>query len=95
MSVPQHITQIKLRGGATFIDMDTADGSVYLQGTGTKLKANDPVLFVFGDNIVNPGDNIGIDPAKRVAGDQIFTHIQKVEPHAAEKYTKVTLPFST
>src|SRR5258708_4886066 len=50
MSMPQHITQVKLRGGATFIDMDTADGSVYLQGTGTNLKANDPVLFVFGDN---------------------------------------------
>ena len=72
MSIPEYITQL----GSNFININTADGAVYLVGTSTNLKPHDPVLFVFG-----PGD-----------GQQVFAHVQEVTPNAAEKYTSVTFP---
>lgn len=72
MSIPQYIVQISTKG----IDTNTKDGSIYLRGTGTNLKQNDPVLFVFGAG----------------QSEQVFSHVQDVEPHAAENFTKVTFP---
>src|SRR5712692_10446997 len=43
---PQNIT-LSGSGDAKTIDTDT----LYLQGTATNLKPNDPLLFVFGDNL--------------------------------------------
>lgn len=79
MSVPQYITQIHQTQfpfitDTVAIDTDTDDGAIYLDGTSTRLKANDLLLFVF--------DN--------APGQQIIGHIQKVDPHATEKYTRVT-----
>ncbi len=73
MSIPQYIVQISREG----IDTNTKDGSIYLKGTGTNLKQNDPVLFVFG----------------AAKGGQVFSHVQDVEPNAAENFTFVKFPF--
>ncbi len=79
MSVPQYITQVdkKIFPFVTepSIDTDTADGSIYLDGTSTRLKVNDLLLFVFSND----------------AGQQVIGKIQSVDPHAAEKYTSVRL----
>lgn len=84
MSIPQHVALIKIfvQGAdvhkdpaiLTLLDTDTADGAVLLQGTGTGLKKNSAVLFVFSDK----------------PGEQIFSHTLTVEPNAAKKYTRVT-----
>lgn len=56
------------------IDTNTSDGSVYLAGTSTNLKKNDSLLFVFGNEV----------------GRQVFTHLKDIDPHPADKYTRVT-----
>jgi hypothetical protein len=84
MSVPQNITQVRLPFRMTFIDMVTPDGSLYLAGTGTNLKPNDPVLFVFGDE-TRSYDSIW-------TGEQVFGHVLKVTPDAAKKITTVSFP---
>lgn len=80
MSVPQYITQINpdfyhFLTDQMVIDTDTADGSIYLDGTSTRLKVNDPLLFVFSNN----------------EGQQVIGNLQTVDPHPAEKYTRVVL----
>jgi predicted phage baseplate assembly protein len=82
MSVPQYITQIdptrftNVTFDPMIIDTDTADGALYLDGTSTQLKPNDVLLFAFGNE----------------TGQQVFSHTLKIEPNAAQKYTRVTFP---
>ncbi|GAC1342028.1 MAG: hypothetical protein NVSMB27_00410 [Ktedonobacteraceae bacterium] len=83
-SIPQHVALIKIfvqgedttkdPARLTLLDTDTTDGAVLLQGTGTGLKKNSAVLFVFSEK----------------PGEQIFSHTLTVEPNAAKKYTRVT-----
>jgi len=78
MSVPQYISQLNITGGSdtTTIYTDTPDGALYLAGTATNLKANDPLLFVFDDS----------------QNRQVFGLVKSVDPHPAQHYTKVLFP---
>lgn len=79
LSVPQYITQIDQTLFPFIIDpiavdTDTDNGAVFLDGTSTRLNANDRLLFVFGDT----------------TAQHIIGRIQTVEPNTEGKYTKVT-----
>jgi len=85
MSVPQYIIQARI-DTLNFIDTSTADGSLYLDGVATQLQQNDPLLFVFDDTEAN------VQNRQHFYGGQVFTHARKIDPHPAEKYTRVELP---
>src|SRR5581483_10761541 len=68
MSAPLVITQ-----SSDFKTIDT--DTIYLQGTSTNIKPNDPLLFVYGD-----GDK-----------QQLLLHAKTVEPDNVAQITKVTL----
>jgi len=83
MSVPQYISQIAdpdpsatVQPSTESLYISTSDSALYLAGTSTNLKPRDPLLFVFND----------------AAQGQVFGHVQSIDPHAADKYTRVLFP---
>ena len=83
MSIPQYIGQIADTDPAATAQpsnaslyISTSDSALYLAGTSTNLKPRDPMLFVFND----------------AAQGQVYGHVQSIDPHAAEKYTRVLFP---
>ena len=83
MSIPQYISQIPdpapnapAQPSNKSFYISTSDGALYLAGTSTNLKPRDPMLFVFND----------------AAQGQVFGHVQSIDPHTAEKYTRVLFP---
>ena len=81
MSIPEYISQIPqpnatVEPSNASLYISTRDGALYLAGSSTNLKPHDPLLFVFND----------------AAQGQVFGHAQRIDPHTAEKYTRVLFP---
>jgi len=83
MSIPEYISQIPntdpkatAQPSNDSLYISTRDGALYLAGTSTNLKPHDPLLFVFND--ADQG--------------QVFGHVQSIDSHTAEKYTRVLFP---
>jgi predicted phage baseplate assembly protein len=82
MSIPQYIGQIvdpnaqPSQISTSSLYISTADSALYLAGTSTNLKPRDPLLFVFND----------------AAQGQVYGHVQSIDPHAADKYTRILFP---
>lgn len=79
MSIPEYISQITdapEKLSNASLYISTRDGALYLAGSSTNLKPHDPLLFVFND----------------AAQGQVFGHVQRIDPHTAEKYTRVLFP---